>query len=242
MKLLNSSIVGSLLLASHIATWYAQEISTVRELSPEEAKWKIAIVIKVVWNRVEWICNYGKMRLKEKPVAVIAKHCVLDINERDIATNTLDYIVTPNITQLFQNRWLDVKFLAPYEPPIRERSDENERTIVWKQVTINSCIPWSGNAMQCWEVKWNAHESPFIGWQNSIKISTNDYAKILISWDRNGWAVTWMSGNIVLDSQGKVFWVLSMASAYDRRKSYQVISFESLRQTSLWWKTHIIPN
>lgn len=242
MKLLNSSTIGSMLLVSNMVSCYAQEISTARELSPEEAKWKIAIVIKVIWNRVEWICNYGKMRLQEKPVAVIAKHCVLDINEVDIATRTLDYIVTPNITKLFQNRWLVVRFLAPYEPPIRERSDENDETIIWKQVTINSCIPWSWNAMQCWEIKGNAHKSPFIPWQNSIKVSNHDYKKILMSWDRTGWAVTGMSGNIILDNNGKVFWVLSMASSYNWNRPYQTISFEPLRHMSLWWKTSIIAN
>lgn len=81
------------------------------------------------------------MLLQDKPMAVIAKHCVVNISEFDVATKTLDYIVTPNITQLFQNRGLDVRFVAPYSPPIRERSNEDEQTIVGKQVTINSCIP-----------------------------------------------------------------------------------------------------
>lgn len=44
------------------------------------------------------------MLLENKPMAVIAKHCVVDVNKYDITTNTLDYIVTPNITKLFQNR------------------------------------------------------------------------------------------------------------------------------------------
>ncbi|MBC7498015.1 hypothetical protein H7170_00040 [Candidatus Gracilibacteria bacterium] len=241
MKGLSFGTIGSLLLASYIGVGHTQEISTVRELSPEEAKGRVAIVIKIVGDRIEGICNYGKMLLKDKPMAVIAKHCVLNINEHDITTKTLDYLVTPNITNLFQNRGLDVKFIAPYAPPIRERSDEDEKTIIGKQVTINSCIPGSGNSMQCWEIQGTAHVSPAVSGQNSLKISNEDYKNILISGDRRGGAVTGMSGNIILDSRGRVFGVLSMASAYNPRNPYQIISFEALRQTRLGGKTSYIP-
>lgn len=217
-----------------------QDIATTRELPPEETKWKIAVVIKMMWNRVESICNYWRMLIQDKPMTVIAKHCVIPMTTQNADTE-LDYLVTPNITALFQKRWLDIKFLAPYEAPIRHRSDETEKSIIWKQVIINSCIPWSWFAMQCWEIKWNAHASPFVYGQNSIKISNSDYKKILVSGDRTSWAVTWMSWNVVLDSEWKVFWVLSMASDFDKRKPYQIISFESLRQTGFWWKTVIIP-
>lgn len=239
MRSISSLSFWSLLLAGSMTLCHAQEFAKVRELSPEETQGKISIILKVVSGRVEWFCNYGKINIQNQPMVVIAKHCAVDMDDSD-TRDSIDYIITPNLSRLFENRWIDVRFVSPYTPVVRDRSVHDDKTIVWKQVTINSCIPGSGMAMQCWEIKGDAHESRIFG-QNMVKINNANYARILKSGDRRGGAVTGMSWNIVLDTEGRVFWVISKATVYKSSLPYHIISFEALRRSELEWKSIIIP-
>ncbi len=169
--------------------------------------------IGVMETQEGWVCNFWNMVIGGSEYFVTALHCI----EKRPKLDTID----PDTAIIPYNRQ-SIKNTLPF----REVSRETASTILGKPLTLNIYIPWnSGKWATYFSVQWNASAYQGNPELIVIRIKSSEYKKMIFSEYELGGA----SGGVVLDSEGKIFWVLSSTPRYNPQNEYTWIRISPVR-------------
>jgi hypothetical protein len=193
---------------------------------------RTAPLISYINWQLNGICNFARVEIEQVVYNSTAKHCMEAID-----TIYTDAVLIENITALYKRNWFsEITYTAPsWLPRTVPLSKYTPNTIVWKELTIESCFP-DKEVMYCYKIIWTPY---MIGDMAFLFISVADQARIL-SKDSKGrrTRIQGMSGGPAFGPDWGIFGNISMNNnrwdRFQRRYGSSFIAIQSIRDAN--WK------